>query len=301
VLDSGEDDGRCFVVLEYLRGHSVLSLLQRAGKRWLSPQLICRVAMDALAGLSGLHGATDDEGRPIGLVHRDVSPSNIVVTPEAHVKLLDLGIAKATLRPAWSERTQAGQLKGKFSYMSPEQTMGQAIDSRTDIFSAGVVLWELLTRHRLFKRGNMLDTLRAVRTSVVGPPSSYEPSIPVELDRIVLRALERDRERRYQSAEEMRFELSRVARKQGWRTDRAAILRELETIDAETYCESPDDEELCTDQVPLLSGSERVAIGHTRGTPPPAWLLLQRSSLLQFVFGVIAFVALLLLLCALRR
>lgn len=144
--------------------------------------------------------------QPINIVHRDISPQNIIISYEGNVKLIDFGIAKAKSK---STKTQAGMLKGKFSYMSPEQVAGQEIDRRSDIFSLGVVLFEMLTGKRLFLGKNDVETLEKIRKAEVPAPSLFNSKVPEELDRIVLKALARDREERYQWASEFGEDLKR--------------------------------------------------------------------------------------------
>ncbi len=162
-------------------------------------------------------------------MHRDVSPQNVIVTFEGALKLVDFGIAKAT-REVNAAQTQAGLLKGKYSYMSPEQARGQPVDARADVFCAGVLLWELATWQRLFKRPTDMATLMAVAEEPVRAPRTVEPSLPPELDRLIMRALARTPEERFASAQEMRAALEGLIRTSGWEADTLALstwMREL--------------------------------------------------------------------------
>ncbi|MDB4940788.1 MAG: serine/threonine protein kinase, partial [Labilithrix sp.] len=144
----GEQDGVYFIAMEYLEGQSLNKVMKEALRRkdGLEPEVSARIIADALGGLGYAHGLADYDGRPLGIIHRDVSPHNIFVTYDGHTKLVDFGIAKAALS---STETEVGVLKGKVAYMSPEQAMGGRIDQRADIFAMGIVLWELLARQRL--------------------------------------------------------------------------------------------------------------------------------------------------------
>src|SRR5262249_41786545 len=155
---------------------------------------------------------------PLGLVHRDVSPQNVLITYEGTVKLVDFGIAKAT-RAVGAAQTQAGLLKGKYSYMSPEQARGQPIDARADVFCAGVLVWELATWQRLFKRPTDIATLMAVAEEPIRTPRSIETSLSPELDRLIMKALARNPEERFASAQEMRAALETLIRTSGWEAD----------------------------------------------------------------------------------
>jgi serine/threonine-protein kinase len=207
-----EHEGELALVMEYLEGESLSGLVRRLSRRGrvLDPLLCAYVIAEAAVGLHAAHELTSPEGRRIGLVHRDVSPQNIFITYDGTVKVLDFGIAKGADR---SSRTETGQLKGKVEYMSPEQCAGKELDPRSDVFSLGVVFWEIATGHRLFKRRNPLLTLHAITTSPIEKPSSIVPAFPKEYDAIVLKALERTRASRYETAAELRRDLMRATQK----------------------------------------------------------------------------------------
>jgi serine/threonine-protein kinase len=222
IEDLIEVENRPYIVMEYLDGQNLREILNRAVKsdQMLSLPFICSVLAAVLDGLDHAHNRVDSQGRPLGLVHRDVSLANIIVTYSGQVKLIDFGIAKATSMVD-QELTQVGQLKGKSAYMSPEQVRREPIDRRADLFSAGVVLWEMLTRRRLFARRNDLDSLMAICGEDAPAPSSLEPTRPAELDAICLKALARDREQRYQDAGAMLEDLEAFMKAQGWNTYQA--------------------------------------------------------------------------------
>jgi len=206
VEELGEAEGTYFLVMEYVHGTS-LSLLVRAlarRKRMLAPELATSLIMKVADGLHAAHETRGDRGELLGVVHRDVSPQNVLLAYQGHVKLIDFGIAKASGR---SQQTEAGSIKGKFRYMSPEQAWGRPVDRRSDVFSLAVVLWELLTARPLFDAGNDLLVLEKVRHPVVEPPSRWVPSIPPELDAAVLAALAENPDDRPATAQDFRRRL----------------------------------------------------------------------------------------------
>jgi serine/threonine-protein kinase len=164
-----------------------------------------RIIADAAAGLHAAHELKDESGVLRGVVHRDISPHNILIGTNGAVKLVDFGVARSLGRV--SEATRAGQLKGKFGYMSPEQARGKPVDRRSDLFALGIVLFELTTSRRLFRGESDIETLKLVISSRIPRPSSFDPKYPAELERIVLKALERDSAQRYQSAAELENDL----------------------------------------------------------------------------------------------
>ncbi len=201
IFDLGSIDDTFFIAMEYIHGEDVRRVQKKAdaAARPIPVPLICRIIIEACAGLDYAH-RKGDGGRPLNIVHRDISPQNILVSFEGGVKVVDFGIAKAADQ---ATVTKSGVLKGKYSYMSPEQAAGKPIDARTDIFALGVVLYELLTGTRLFKRSNDIATLQAVGDCQVTPPSQVNPALPQGLDAIVMRALEREREQRFPDARTM--------------------------------------------------------------------------------------------------
>ena len=203
-LEFDQADNTWFIAMEYLRGEDVRRVWKAAALKGLTipVPLICRIISDAASGLDFAHALTDPNGQPYGIVHRDISPQNILVTFEGGVKIIDFGVAKAAGRLT---QTRTGALKGKYSYMSPEQVSGQEIDQRTDIFALGIVLHELLTAMRLFKSDSDVSTIERVKKSPIPAPSELNPSLPKGLDPIVLKALDRDVSKRYQTAQEFRL------------------------------------------------------------------------------------------------
>jgi serine/threonine-protein kinase len=219
---------RPFIVMEYLDGRNLREILQKSKKidRMLSLEFVCGVMANVLDGLHHAHERADDQGKPLGLVHRDVSLANVIVTWSGEVKLIDFGIAKATTNHD-SDLTRVGQRKGKSTYMSPEQIAREPLDCRTDVFSAGVVLWELLTRKRLFSRKSELESMLAICKEEAPSPSSVSERVPPELDAICKKALQRDRSLRYQSAREMSDALSAFMLSQRWSAGSQPAVAEL--------------------------------------------------------------------------
>jgi serine/threonine protein kinase len=195
-----------YMAMEYLRGEDLRRLWKACETRGtpLRVPLICRVIADAAAGLDFAHSLRNSAGEPYNIVHRDISPQNILVTFEGGVKIIDFGVAKAAGR---AQHTRTGALKGKYSYMSPEQVAGGEIDGRSDIFALGIVLHELLTGRRLFKADSDVQTLARVREAHVLPPSRLNPQLPPGLDELVLKALAKDPADRFRTAQEFRLAL----------------------------------------------------------------------------------------------
>ncbi|PTL78172.1 serine/threonine-protein kinase [Vitiosangium sp. GDMCC 1.1324] len=200
IFDFAKHEDSYYLAMEYVRGCSLWDLRKRCREKGIGmpPLLVAHIGAQVAAGLHYAHRAKSPDGEPLGLVHRDVTPHNVLLSFDGAVKLTDFGIAKAG-----NKLTQPGVLKGKFAYMSPEQSRGEAVDSRTDVFALGVVLWEMLTGGRLFDGDSELAVLRAVQESVIAPPARLNPDVPEDLDEVVSIALDRDPEARYQSAGEL--------------------------------------------------------------------------------------------------
>ncbi len=202
-----EHGGSYFIAMEYLDGQPLNKIVRRAQElgSFLNPRLCVRVVADALAGLHYAHELRDFSGDLLHVVHRDVSPHNLFVTHDGQVKIFDFGVAKAESR---LEGTEVGVLKGKLGYMSPEQAAGENVDRRADVFSAGVVLWELLTLRQLVTRDSNASALRQVLHGPVPDLPASLPGVDAELRTIVARSLKRDKDQRYSSAQEMRAALA---------------------------------------------------------------------------------------------
>jgi hypothetical protein len=206
IFDFGKIDRNYFIAMEAVEGKDLKSILQRQAKlgEHMPIEMACMIVHQSAKGLHHAHERSDSVGLPLNIVHRDISPSNLLVSYEGQVKVADFGIADGA---GGQHETQAGVLKGKYSYMSPEQSHGEPLDNRSDIFSLGVCLWESLTGHRLFRRNDNAQTLSAVRSGEIPAPSNYNPKVPSELDAIVLRALQRDKDARYQRAADFQMAL----------------------------------------------------------------------------------------------
>jgi serine/threonine protein kinase len=217
-----------FLVMEYIEGNHLGALLGRAAKRGerLPRPFVCRVLIDMLQGLGAAHRLTDENGRPLKLVHRDVSPHNILVGTDGIARLTDFGVAKADVRMA---STRAGQFKGKLSYMAPEQASTSDADQRSDIFSVGIILWESLTGRRLFKGDSNAATLNKLLNDTVAKPSSIWPELE-PYDEVVMKALSRNPDDRFQSADDFGEALDLAAGRGGVAKTRdvAEVVRALD-------------------------------------------------------------------------
>jgi eukaryotic-like serine/threonine-protein kinase len=214
VYEFGQVGDEYYLAMEFVDGIDLLDLLKTCASRRLRlpAPVTVHIMAEIASALAYAHALRDDKGRPLGIVHRDVSPSNIMVTPLGEVKLLDFGIAKATSHVRGDE-TQIGTLKGKISYLSPEQAEGTPIDRRSDIFALGIVFHELLTMQRLFRGSSDYETMRLIRRADVRPPSHMAPGIPPELDAVVLAMLARDPRDRFASCDDVVEALTPIVRR----------------------------------------------------------------------------------------
>ena len=210
-LDFATQDNELLLVMEYVQGESLHDLITRAGLAGarISPAIAVSIVCGVLQGLQAAHDATNEAGQPLHIVHRDVSPENILVGRDGIARLLDFGIARSAGR---KYVTRIGEIKGKPSYLAPEQILegGQRVDRRADIYGAAVVLWEALTGQRLFDGDSLTTTLSQVLTGDVAPPSSLAGPLPPGLDEVVLRGLSRDPNARFATALEMARALAAV-------------------------------------------------------------------------------------------
>jgi serine/threonine protein kinase len=206
-IEVGSDDGQHFIAMEYLEGQSLYGIQSR-GRRAENPFPLSYhvyVLVHLLEGLEYAHTATDFDGTPLHLVHRDVSPHNVFVTYDGRVKILDFGIAKAL---GSSNDTNTGMLKGKVAYMAPEQAAGEPLDGRADVFAAGVMLWDAVVGQRMWNRSlNDLQILHALMKGAIPDPREAKPDIDPRLERIILHATAVNAEDRYETAAEMQRDL----------------------------------------------------------------------------------------------
>lgn len=201
VIELGNEGNSHYMVMDYVEGESLLGLVRRTKP----PLEICaKVIAQAAAGLHAAHELRDRTGELLGVIHRDVSPQNLLLSYDGAVKVADFGVARARGR---LHVTTADNVKGKFSYMAPEQARRQPLDRRVDIFALGIVLFEICTRHRLFKGQSEADSIARVLSLEVPRPSAIYKSFPASLERVIMRALERDPNARFQTAEEMQAAL----------------------------------------------------------------------------------------------
>jgi eukaryotic-like serine/threonine-protein kinase len=211
VLDVEAQDGELFLVLEYVHGESLAKLMRLVAGQPLPCSVSARIAADMLNGLHAAHEAANERGEPLQIVHRDISPQNVLVGVDGVTRVTDFGIAKAANRV---QTTHEGQLKGKLAYMAPEQLREQLVDRRTDVYSASVVLWEMLTARRLFASSDAGATVTRIISGDVKPPSTLAEHVPPEVDAIVMKGLANDIEKRFSTAEEMAVALEKAVRLQ---------------------------------------------------------------------------------------
>jgi len=208
-LDVVSASGELLVVMEYVEGESLSRLMKtvmaRGGR--VPPPIASAIALGTLHGLHAAHEATSDRGEPLGIVHRDVSPHNILVGVDGQPRVIDFGIAKARRR---LQTTHVGVIKGKVSFMAPEQGLGEEVTRRTDVYAVAVVLWEMLTGRRLFKGANSVELAASVLQGATEPPSRYAPDLPPGLDAVVMAGLDWDPAARFPSAVAMAKLLSCV-------------------------------------------------------------------------------------------
>jgi serine/threonine protein kinase len=214
MYDVGVVDGDYFIAMEYLHGEDVRSLqnaLHRERQR-MPLEHVLQIVIGVCAGLHYAHEKLGFDGQPLSIVHRDVSPQNVIVTFDGGVKLLDFGVAKAASN---AHETRCGVVKGKIPYMSPEQCRGAPLDRRSDLYSVGIILYELTLGRRLYSDGTEFEILKRIAERPVTPPRVIEPDYDERLEHIVMRALAKDPARRYQTARALQMDLEDLARQRG--------------------------------------------------------------------------------------
>lgn len=282
VYDFGESDGILFLVLEYVDGPSLgdaLCALRAAGRK-TPPMVAARIAHEVCRALDHVHNLQGSDGIALNVIHRDVTPSNILLTSAGSIKLLDFGVAKYRASQA---RTQSGTIKGKPGYLAPETLEHRAIDRRSDLFSLGVVLHELLTVESLFEGDSHSITFHKLLNMTIAPPSRHRADVSPALDAIVMKALERDPERRYQTAHAMADDLDQLLVGQESRTDEAiAFVRDIVALRKR---EPPVADPVVTfDETPADSAGEASSSGSAR-TKSYRPGRLRRSRVGRFLFG----------------
>jgi serine/threonine-protein kinase len=265
VTDFGEVNGQYFIALEFIDGFDGLALLRSGAQRQIRlPVPICMfIAMEVLDALDYAHNAKDGEGKPMHLVHRDISPSNVFIAHRGDVKLGDFGIAHAQERES---KTQAGTLKGKYGYMSPEQVTGNVLDGRSDVFAVGVVLAEMLMGKRLFTAQNDLDVLLMVRDGKLDRFDKHGKDVPKPLDAIVRKALAKDLGERFQSAADFRDALKELEFRFGLRVGPSDVGQ----LAADLFDKSPESAERLKERLRKWEIKlDDVPVRKTKASPPP--------------------------------
>ncbi len=224
VMDFGHDAGQLFLVMEYLHGETLSAAAKRAQaeKRTLPAWVAARAIADAARGLDVAHELTDDQGQPLELVHRDVSQGNIIISYDGPAKVIDFGVVRARGRQT---KTAVGTVKGKLTHMAPEQLMGQGVDRRADIWSLGVTLWEVTLGRKLFRGESTTETVKNVVYGTIPRPSEVFPKYPPALEKVVMKALNRDVEKRTPTARALAHELEQYLYSLGSPAGHAEVAR----------------------------------------------------------------------------
>ena len=237
IYDLGKADDSFYIAMEYVSGRNIQHLITKEGeqKRMIPVEHACRIVAGVCDGLYYAHTRKDYDGTPLNIVHRDISPQNILISFAGGVKLVDFGIAKASTQLA---QTRAGVLKGKYAYMSPEQVRGSKIDQRSDVFSVGLVMYEMLTGHRAFERENSLKTLKAIVQEKPLNPKELNPLIPDPVVKLLSKALEKNPDRRYASAQDMQLAIEDYLETSAKKSNNVRLSRYMyELFDDELHAE----------------------------------------------------------------
>ncbi len=208
IHDLGKVADSSYIAMEYISGRDMRRILPKSEESGIPFPMVyaLKIASSVCEGLSYAHQKADLSGEPLHIVHRDVTPENILVSFDGTVKIVDFGIAKAANQ---IENTKPREIKGKLSYMSPEQVAGEPLDARSDLFSLGVVLYEWLTGYKLFTGDSEIGVMQSIVEGKIYAPTYFRPDIPQPVERIVMKALEKDRDRRYQSARDFQYDLDK--------------------------------------------------------------------------------------------
>jgi serine/threonine-protein kinase len=271
IFDVGQVDGTYYIAMEHIHGEDIQAIVRGMKKMNVAEfplEHTISILLGTCAGLAYAHDKRDLDGAALGIVHRDISPRNIVVSFTGDVKIVDFGIAKSGTEPGEGD-TPSGQLKGKAPYMSPEQASGQPIDWRSDIFAAGVMLFELTTGRRLFKGASEFETLKMICDKEYPLPSQVKEGYPPELERIVMRALAKRREDRYQSAREMQADLELFAREERIAVSQVSLTKWMESLFADKLAQQKEalqDVKQLADVIAAQQSSMLYEGGTTTGT-----------------------------------
>jgi serine/threonine-protein kinase len=294
VYDAGRVFGTYFIAMEYVDGPTLKQVLEHCITTVgpVPQAIVLNMMVQLLDALDHAHKMCDEKGRPLGIIHRDVTPSNLILDKTGMLKLVDFGLAKATLA---SEPSTAGVIKGKLAYIAPEYTRGQ-IDHRADLWAVGVVMYELLAARRLFDGGEAMDTLGRVRQLPIPRPSVANPKVASEVDDIVKTALERDPKHRWPSAASMRDRIKVVSERLGDQADNAKVI-EWVTSSLEQKRARPSQ---LTPMIPMP-----IAVAPVLLPPPPpkyplapAAELTPRTKLVLIAVGLIAILVIVLKLAS---
>lgn len=278
VYDLGCADGHWFLVIEHVPGHTLSELCSAATRMGAAMPLdaVVSVIEQLCDALHHAHERNDDHGRPLRIVHRDVTPYNVMITPDGFAKLLDFGVARTAREER--EQSKGGSLKGTLAYMAPEQVRGQRLDKRSDVFSVGVILYELTTGRRLFS-GSEIDVMTSIVERDVAPPSVCVPGFPPELERILLTALSRDRTRRFPSAQHLARALEELAVSLGVIATHQALARFYQMV----FSEAERRERSTGTYGPAIALAAQEASAEAAALPPVEAQMPEKSSLLSRV------------------
>ncbi|QSQ27875.1 serine/threonine protein kinase [Pyxidicoccus parkwayensis] len=263
VYEFGEANGTYYIAMEFIHGEDLGRVMRKAASsgQWVARPLAIRIVAAACEGLHYAHSRTDDAGRPLRVVHRDISPQNILISFDGSVKLVDFGIAKAADQ---ASLTKSGAIKGKFAYMAPEQAAGKPLDGRADIFAIGLVLYELLTGVRPLKRDSELATLQAAMECAINPPSQVA-DVPEEMDPVVMRAIAKNADDRYRDARQFQMALEEILVGQRWVAGSVQISELMETLFADRLA----DEKAQGQVIPVGEDSANSGTPQPPTPPPP--------------------------------
>jgi serine/threonine-protein kinase len=239
--------------MEYISGRDMSRCVPKAERMGIPFPLVyaLKICSSVCEAVYFAHNRTDAYGKPLNIVHRDITPENVMVAFNGTVKILDFGIAKATSQ---IEQTRAGEIKGKLSYMSPEQCMGKPLDHRSDIFSLGVVTYEWVTGYKLFTGENEMAILKSIIDGKIYPPSYFKEDVPEPVERILMKCLEKDREKRYQSAWELQYDVDQFLSQQEFSPSNIHLANFMKQI----FSDEAEHEQLLLQRVAQAEHSEEI-------------------------------------------